>query len=461
MTNIIADINDNRHVFKSSVDHFFSKINISKQLKSSNFYKESGFSCTQILKELFALVFTGKNLYRSLLSDDALLTFRKNTAYRFLNSEHFNWEKLLYKVMSQLISEIDRLTGNDRESVLIADDSLFSRQRSKKVELLSRVFDHTSHRYCRGFRMLTLGWSDGNTFLPVNFNLLSSPKDEHVLCPVQETDKRTNGYKRRQQARMSATDVLIEMLRNTGSIPARFVLFDSWFTLPQTVIRVKRENRDVIGMVRITEKIHYFCNGKWQDIKSIYGSICNKPCGSSKIVGSVCVKIREQRDCQLEECTDAKIVFIQEKKSKDWLALLSTDTLLPDEEIIRIYGKRWDIEVFFKVCKSNLALAREFQGRSYDMLTAATAIVFMRYAMLSIEARNKSDDRTIGELFYSYCQELQDIRFSQSLLLLLTRLIGILKETKPSNKNKLQEKMTELFLNALPSYLRCQLLLCA
>jgi hypothetical protein len=30
--------------------------------------------------------------------------------------------------------------------------------------------------------MLTLGWSDGNTFLPVNFNLLSSPKDEHVLC---------------------------------------------------------------------------------------------------------------------------------------------------------------------------------------------------------------------------------------------------------------------------------------
>ena len=260
---------------------------------------------------------------------------------------------------------------------------------------------------------------------------------------------------------MSTTDVLIEVLRNAGSIPARFVLFDSWFTLPQTVIRVKRENRDVIGMVRITEKIHYFCNGKWQDIKSIYGSICNKPCGSSKIVGSVCVKIREQRDCELEECTDAKIVFIQEKKSKDWLALLSTDILLPDEEIIRIYGKRWDIEVFFKVCKSNLALAREFQGRSYDMLTAATAIVFMRYAMLSIEARNKSDDRTIGELFYSYCQELQDIRFSQSLLLLLTRLIGILKETKPSNKNKLQEKMTELFLNALPSYLRCQLLLCA
>mgnify|MGYP000744690808 CR=1 FL=1 len=461
MTNIIADINDNRHVFKSSVDHFFSKINISKQLKSSNFYKESGFSCTQILKELFTLVFTGKNLYRSLLSEDALLTFRKNTAYRFLNSEYFNWEKLLYRVMSQLISEVDRLTGKDRESVLIADDSLFSRQRSKKVELLSRVFDHTSHRYCRGFRMLTLGWSDGNTFLPVTFSLLSSPRDEHIICPVQEKDKRTNGYKRRIRARMSTTDVLIEMLRNARSIPAKYVLFDSWFTMPKTVIRVKKENRDVIGMVRISEKIHYFYDGKWQDIKSIYGSIRSGSSDSSKIVGSVCVKIREQRKCELEECVDAKVVFIKKKKSKDWLAVLSTDISLSDEEIIRIYGKRWDIEVFFKVCKSNLALAREFQGRSYDMLTAATAIVFMRYAMLSIEARNESDDRTIGELFYRYCQELHDIRLSQALLLLLSRLIVILKETKPSNKNKLQEKMTELFLNALPSYLRCQLLLCA
>jgi hypothetical protein len=116
---------------------------------------------------------------------------------------------------------------------IIADDSLFSRQRSKKVELLSRVSDHTSHRYCRGFRMLTLGWSDGDTFLPVNFRLLSSPSDKNVLCPVRKKDKRTNCYKRRRRARMSTTDVLIEMLHNAGSIPARYVLFDSWFTLPK------------------------------------------------------------------------------------------------------------------------------------------------------------------------------------------------------------------------------------
>ena len=35
------------------------------------------------------------------------------------------------------------------------------------------TYDHAKHRFCFGFRMLTLGWSDGNTFLPINSVLLS------------------------------------------------------------------------------------------------------------------------------------------------------------------------------------------------------------------------------------------------------------------------------------------------
>lgn len=38
-------------------------------------------------------------------------------------------------------------------------------------------------------------------------------------------------------------------------------------------------------------------------------------------------------------------------KRNEYLCLISTEVSLSEEEIIRIYGKRWDIEVFFKVCK--------------------------------------------------------------------------------------------------------------
>lgn len=56
------------------------------------------------------------------------------------------------------------------------------------------------------------------------------------------------------------------------------------------------------------------------------------------------------------------------------------------------------------------------------MQVAATTIVFLRYAMLSMEARNATDDRTLGDLFFYLKEELQDIKLSQSLMLLVDTL---------------------------------------
>ncbi|WP_015294757.1 hypothetical protein [Tepidanaerobacter acetatoxydans] len=83
--------------------------------------------------------------------------------------------KVASMIMTQLILFIDRLTRENRQSVIIFDDSLFSCNRSKKVELLAREFDYTSQKFCKRFRMLTIGWSDGNTFMPISFCLLNSP----------------------------------------------------------------------------------------------------------------------------------------------------------------------------------------------------------------------------------------------------------------------------------------------
>ena len=45
----------------------------------------------------------------------------------------------------------------------------------------------------------------------------------------------------------------------------------------------------------------------------------------------------------------AKIVCVRNKsKKKDWLAIICTDMTISEGEIIRIYRKRWDIEVFSK-----------------------------------------------------------------------------------------------------------------
>lgn len=84
----------------------------------------------------------------------------------------------------------------------------------------------------------------------------------------------------------------------------------------------------------------------------------------------------------------AKVVYVRNRnKRKEYLCIISTDTELDEDEVICIYGKRWDIEVFFKVCKSYLHLSKEYISMSYDIMTAHTTVIFTIYRMLSVENR--------------------------------------------------------------------------
>lgn len=140
-------------------------------------------------------------------------------------------------------------------------------------------------------------------------------------------------------------------------------------------------------------------------------------------------------------------------RSKNWLALLSTNLDLPEEEVVRLYGKRWDIECFFKVAKSHLRLAKEFQSRSYDAMVAHTTIVFTRYIMLALSSREEEDPKTIGQLFYLCCDEMEDIRFTQALMLIVDLLKSTLSEEPVLSEEKVQSLIDRLF-NKLPQYLK-------
>jgi len=110
-------------------------------------------------------------------------------------------------------------------------------------------------------------------------------------------------------------------------------------------------------------------------------------------------------------------------------------------------GKRWDIEVFFKVCKSVLKLARELQVRSFDSLVAHTSIVFLRYMLLSCENRLSEDERSHGAIFASLCDELEDISLRHALSLLFAYLEIAAQEEAltPERLKALQESfMTNL-----------------
>lgn len=80
-----------------------------------------------------------------------------------------------------------------------------------------------------------------------------------------------------------------------------------------------------------------------------------------------------------------------------------------ENEIIRIYGKRWNIEVFFKIYKSYLCLEKECRSLSYDAMIAHVAIVFTWYMMLFVENCEAQDETPLGELFLYFLDELVNI----------------------------------------------------
>ena len=143
-------------------------------------------------------------------------------------------------------------------------------------------------------------------------------------------------------------------------------------------------------------------------------------------------------------------------KRKEYLCLISTDTSLSEEEIIRIYGKRWDTEVFFKVCKSYLNLSKECNSLSYDAMTAHTAVVFTRYMMLSLESREANDTRSLGEIFLYFTDEVSDITWIQAFQMLLQMFRNILVDELELSEEKLDE-LVDAFMNAIPTVLKLKL----
>lgn len=126
-----------------------------------------------ILLNIFVIPFIGKNIYRSIVINPKS-DVGKDAIYEFMRASNFGWRRFLLKLAFSVHEFIDGLTSKDRESVLILDDSTIERSRSKKVELLAKVHDHTTGRFLRGFKLLTLAWSDGSTLLPLDFALRSS-----------------------------------------------------------------------------------------------------------------------------------------------------------------------------------------------------------------------------------------------------------------------------------------------
>jgi hypothetical protein len=88
-------------------------------------------------------------------------------------------------------------------------------------------------------------------------------------------------------------------------------------------------------------------------------------------------------------------------------------------------------------------------------MVSHTAIVFTRYTILEWIRRNQNDQKTYGELFFLFCDDIQDMELTtalQGLMSLFTDIVSNLSaEITEMLKSKLNDWMASqpLFIQAL------------
>lgn len=435
----------------------FSFIAAIKQLKISNILNQCGIrkdsrkingessdkkrTAFEIFQFLLLLVFQGYTLFRFLGSKKQDIACSKNTYHRFLNDYHYNWRRFITLLAVRVTAYFSTLTKKNRFKAFVLDDSVINRKRSKKVELLAYVFDHTINKTIKGFNLLTLGWTDGYSFIPVAFNMLSSAKRSLRLCEAEAIDKRTVGYKNRISAMMHKPKAAIAMIKEAldAGIVADYILMDSWFTNEPFVNSLLEVGLDTIGMLKDTKQRYYY-GEKLVDLRNL-AAHCIHFTRHSDIFGSVVVKTKNYM-------IPVKLVFVRNRnKQSEYIVLLSTDHELSDSEIIRRYGYRWSIECCFKVSKSLLKLGKEFQPVNYDTTVSSTALVFTRFIILEWLRRKENDGKTMGELFSACCDDIKDVELSEALERLLTIFVNGIQDGRVKIDESVRKELLDWYVS--------------
>ena len=173
-----------------------------------------------------------------------------------------------------------------------------------------------------------------------------------------------------------------------------------------------------------------------------------------RIIGSIFLLIGKN-DLPIE------LVFCRNSHASDinnFQIIASTDIELSNLEMIQMYGKRWNIETFFKMHKSYLRLFSEYEGLSFDGMTVFVSIVFLRYDIIVREVRNSNNPKSFWEIFLALCDEIQNISIFESILRIFVESMNDLSIFFSSDLlNQFLNSLLRKFIELIPANISNQL----
>ena len=421
---------------KQELFNFVKFVGLTCALNSCRIFGACGYAAHLIFLVIFVAPFTNKNIYRAVIKNPKRLV-SKDAIYNFLKSKPSNWRALLYRIGLKLVIYLSVLTSKKHKKVFIIDDTPLKKNSSRFVELLSKCYDHVEHKFFKGFRLLNISWFDGYSLIPVFFSLLASRDIKNRYNETSKNfDKRSNSFKRREEAISGAKNAVLKFVDYAASKFRGYfdaIVFDSWFAFSELIYKISKVTT-VVCMIKKNAQLKFRVNNRTFLTEGIY-RILAKKCGKAKVVGSmICDMIYKHNN--IEKTIKVKIVFLRHRKTGDWIPILSTNIKWTDAEIIEVYGMRWGIEVFHRDVKQFFNIQTGCQSTDFDSLYAYITIAYIQYSFISYKKRKNNDKRTIGELFYCVYDEVKSISFEEAYENALKDAVERIKSMSFIGKNK-------------------------
>lgn len=388
-------------------------LKISALLSRCGIVKQRGYVAIALLYWLLLLPFVVKRLSGLWSERTASRIFeaRKDTYYRFLNNERFNWRTFIYRLAHRIIAVCDEPPL--KEKTLIIDDTIEGKT-GKEMELVSYHFDHTRKRSVLGYQCVQLGYHNGTYFFPLDAAFHTSEKRPNTH--LRSIDRRTNGWKRRKEALQKKTETAIDMVQRAWNqgVDASFVLFDSWYSHDVLISRITNIGYGVICRLK-ANKVRYLYEGQPYTLKHLWQQVAKKR--THLVPGfpykGVCLPVT------LPQSGPVSVLFLSDGK-KQWNAFLCTDRELEPAQILSYYARRWAIEVFFKDGKQLLYLGKE-QSVAFDAIVACYSLVMIRYLLLVYILHKYHASRSLGPVF-------RDLVETHLQLVMMESVWGYIKE---------------------------------
>lgn len=397
--------------------------------------KVKGYGFEWIMTILLSMPFIDAPTVHSMLNGCVkhYIQAGKDVFYRLKNRPGICWRMVLWLFASKFKALTDgESEPGESPRCMIFDDTLLEKT-GKKIEKVSRMWDHVFHRYVLGFKLLLLGYWDGTSFIPLDFSLhrergknkekpFGLTKKEFKKQYRKDRQKGSFADERSQEADQSKIACAVKMFRRAIAQGFRvdYVLMDSWFTCEEligVVLGVKKQIVHLIGMYK-TVTTKFLFQGKLYNYKQIL-NLAGKAKRCRRL-GFYYKKVEVKFKGKV-----INMFFSKQGKNGKWKVFLCTDTGLSFIRMIEIYQTRWTIEVFFKETKGLLGLGK-CQSNDFDAQIADATITMIQHILITLRYRYEEYE-SINGLFSRIKESATRQRLNQRLWGLFLELLQIIE----------------------------------